>query len=819
MVSSHRFGSRFRFCAAFPVVVLAASLAAPVTAQTPLAEKLAAVAKAVDEKRTALHIPGAALVIVQNDQIIYMEGMGYRNVAKKQPVTPDTLFAIGSSTKSFTAFAVLLGEADGKLSLDNSPRKFLPYFALQDKNAQDKITLRDLMCHNSGLPRTDLLWYTNALTRQEVISALAYVTPTAKLGEKFQYQNVCFAAAGEAVARAENTSYEGFVQARIFDPLGMTHTTFSASAMQKSPDFATGYDGQSATKFPHPLPLHPLQNIAPAGAINSSARDMAQWLRVLTGGGTIDGKTLLPPSEFAKLSENQMKVGGTIHYGLGWFVRDWSGHKVVEHGGNIDGFNAEVAFMPDQKLGFVLLTNVSASSLGASSLEIVWDNLVGKTGKADGTASSPGSEAVPAPEEAGTYATPGLTAEVTVKKDKLTLAVPEQPPYPLTPLSGRRYKLDAPAPDGFFITFRPKKNKPTETEAFLEQPQGSLVLSRLAPPAEAGTAQNELVGAYAAEKTDGPLSSVEVTLRSGRPTLIVPNQPPYPLIVAGKDTYSSPSLPDTYSVLLRRNTKGAVSGLVLKQPEGEFVFVRKAREKPFVSPLSPAALFAKMQTAYGGVNVLKSHTTRRVESSAVIASQGLTVRQTEWKRGPDLSAQKTVLFALKPPKAIGTTWDIFDGKTQMSSSSFAPSSSAASGTAWENAKNEARFSPLLYPSLVYKTVEIIGKETVPVRTAKGETVYVVKKTPFKGNVITDYVSTKTFRVLRRDHISTKGEGDTAQSIPASETFSDFRVVSGELVPFRIVTVSPGLGTVVQTVQSVVFNQPLKKSVFEAPPKK
>ena len=98
---------------------------------------------------------------------------------------------------------------------------------------------------------------------------------------------------------------------------------------------------------------------------------MAQWLRVLIGGGTFDGKTLSSPAEFAKLSENQMKVGGTMHYGLGWFVRDWDGHKVVEHGGNIDGFNAEVAFMPDQKLGFVLLTNVSASPLGASSLEII----------------------------------------------------------------------------------------------------------------------------------------------------------------------------------------------------------------------------------------------------------------------------------------------------------------------------------------------------------------------------------------------------------------------------------------------------------------
>ena len=800
------------FVASASALLLAAP---PVSAQTQT-ERLADIAKIVDAKRTALHIPGAALVIVQNDKIIYMEGMGERNIAKKEPVTPDTLFAIGSSSKGFTSFAVLIGEADKKLSLADSPKKFLPYFALQDKDADAKITLRDLMSHTSGLPRTDLLWYTNALSRKEVISALAYVEPTAKLGEKFQYQNICFSAAGESLARAENTPYEAFVQSRIFAPLGMTHTTFSVKEMQAAPDFAIGYAPSSNAKPPRALPLHVLQNIAPAGGINSSARDMARWLRVLTGGGTFDGKEILPEAEFAKLSEKQINVAGAMNYGLGWFIRDWHGHKVVEHGGNIDGFNAEVAFMPDQKLGFVLLTNVSASPLGETTLETIWTNLVGNPDAAKTTTPETPADTknVPAKEEAGTYVTPGLNAEVTYKNDKLTLTVPGQPPYPLVLLTGRRYKLDTPAPDGFFVTFRAKKDKPTETEAFLEQPQGNLTLSRLdAPKADANPSANELLGTYAAEKkAEMGIPTLEILLRSKRLTLLVPGQGPYPLVPVDKNTYSSPSLPDSYRILVRRDARNAVSGIVLKQPNGDFAFTRTQSKPPFVSPLTPAALLAKMRLAYGGEAVLKKHTTRKTESTATIAAQGLTARITEWAKAPDVSATKTVYFALQPPKPIGTTRDIFDGKQSLSLSSFAPMKTETSGDAWQNTKNQSQFSPLLDAISAYKSVEITGQETVG-----GEPVYVIKKTPQKGDAVTEYVSTKTLRILRRESLSSTGDGDTAQSVPISQTFSDFRSVDGEFIPFRVVIKQPGMGTLIQTVQSVVFNHPIEAGVFAVVP--
>src|SRR5204863_6277799 len=131
------------------------------------------------------------------------------------------------------------------------------------------------------------------------------------------------------------------------------------------------------TKLTRHLPQRAIPAAAPAGAINSSARDMAQWVRFMLGAGTLNGRRFVSEKGFQELVSKQINIAGPVDYGLGWFLRQWNGHKVVEHGGNIDGFNSQVALMPDQKLGFVLLTNVTASSLGAFAMNTIWKNLVG----------------------------------------------------------------------------------------------------------------------------------------------------------------------------------------------------------------------------------------------------------------------------------------------------------------------------------------------------------------------------------------------------------------------------------------------------------
>jgi len=167
---------------------------------------LAAIEKTIDDRRKELGIPGLSLVIVKDDQIIYIKGLGVKDYEQKLPVTPDTRFAIGSASKAFTGMLAVMSADDGKLSLEDSPKKYLPYFTLRDPDAAAKITIRDLLAHRSGLNRTDLAMVTGMLTREELIKVAAQAKPTAKLGEKFQYQNIMYTAAGEAVARAQNST-------------------------------------------------------------------------------------------------------------------------------------------------------------------------------------------------------------------------------------------------------------------------------------------------------------------------------------------------------------------------------------------------------------------------------------------------------------------------------------------------------------------------------------------------------------------------------------------------------------------------------------
>src|ERR1044072_2749636 len=277
--------------------VAAPSQAAQATAE--LEAKLAAIEKAVEEGRQKRGIPGLSLVIVKDDRVIYMKGLGHRDFERKVPVTPDTLFAIGSSSKAFTAMLVAMGADEGKISLDDSPKKFLPYFKLQDPEADAKITVRDLLSHSSGLNRTDLAWITGVLNREEVIRVAAQAKPTAKLREKWQYQNVMYSAAGECVAKAENSTWESLIRERIFKPLGMRGSNLNVADTLGSPDYSKGYNYDEDTKETRQLPMRDFPQVAAAGAINSNARDMAQWLRLMLGGGGVEGKRLVSGGSFA----------------------------------------------------------------------------------------------------------------------------------------------------------------------------------------------------------------------------------------------------------------------------------------------------------------------------------------------------------------------------------------------------------------------------------------------------------------------------------------------------------------------------------------
>ncbi|HKV37322.1 MAG TPA: serine hydrolase [Pyrinomonadaceae bacterium] len=709
--------------------IIAALLPRPLLAQQATADKpaatatdystaLAAIEKALDDKRKELGIPGISLAIVKDDQIIYVKGIGYKDIDKKLPVTPDTRFAIGSASKAFTAMLAAMSADEGKLSLDDSPKKFLPYFTLRDPDAAAKITIRDLLAHRSGLNRTDLAMVTGVLNREELIKVAGMAKPTAKLGEKFQYQNVMYTAAGEAVAKAQNSTWDKLIADRIFNPLGMKNSDTTAADMQKSKDYSFGYDYNPSTKGTRHLPQREIGAAAPAGAINSSARDMAQWLRLMLANGSINGKRLVSEKNFDELVRKQVNVAGAVDYGLGWFLRQWNGHKVVEHGGNIDGFNSQVALMPDQKLGFVLLTNVTASPLGGFAMNAIWKNLVGEP---KAVADGPSAPAVPAGDpkaEVGKYrlAAAGVNFDVAIKDGKLTVTVPGQPTYTLENIGGRRYKLADPAPPGYFATFRPAKDKPTVTELVVEQPQGSVVLEKIVEEATPATA-------------DAPSA-----------------------------------------------------------------------------PIAIDDLLTKMIAAYGGEENLRKHKSSLATVEVDLESQGVMAKGTISARAPNQSASELTFTALG--KKLGSMNSYFDGAAGGEMVSFAPAETYT-GKRLEDIKAGADFYDVLnwkknYQKITFKKMGKVADEEV----------YIIEKKNEKGTPVTDYISTKSFLVLRRDSLVAN---ETAGiELPQTEQFSDYRNVDGVMVPFKMMSNNIANGDIVLRILDLKFDVDIPDSAFRKP---
>ena len=400
-------------------LVARTAAAAPATATAPAAgPDTAGIRAALEAQRQQLHIAGLAYAIVLDDRVIASEGLGLRDVGRKLPATVDTVFPIGSCTKAFTAMAAAIAADEGKLSLDDSPHRLLPMLVFRDRETNELVTIRDMLSHRTGLRGyADLAALTNKLTREEYVRAAAAAKPYAKLREKFQYSNAMVTAVGELVARAYKTSWEHVIETKILAPLAMKSSRTSAYKIPGEAAIGYSWDGQ--TWKPAPV-TESLAVMAPAGSVASSARDMARWLRVMAGGGTLDGKRLVSEALVRELTTPHTPINAGLSYGLGWVIYDWNGHRVVEHNGGSEGLSAIVSFMPDRRAGFVVLANSSPTALtqigklGAT----LWPLIIGEKAKTAPPPAPSRDTPAPAPE----LATKDLPALETVLAKMLQAA-------------------------------------------------------------------------------------------------------------------------------------------------------------------------------------------------------------------------------------------------------------------------------------------------------------------------------------------------------------------------------------------------------------
>ena len=312
------------------------------------------------------HAAGVTIAVVEKGKVVYTGGFGYRDLDKKLPVTENTQFAIGSCTKAFTASMLGMLEKEGKLEIDKPVRTYLPELKFQNEYTNDHCTLRDMMCHRTGLPRHDLSWYASWAGRNELLERIQYMEPTAELRAKWQYNNFMFLAQGVVIEKITGKSWEENMKEKILKPLGMDNTNLSTTDMQKSADHSLAFATKDSSI--KAIAYRNIDAMGPAGSVNSCAKDMAKWLITWINNGKYEGKEIIPSSYRNDAITIQMAMGGgapaaenpDVHisgYGLGWMLSSYRGHYRVEHGGGIDGFITTTGFFPSDSIGIFVSSN------------------------------------------------------------------------------------------------------------------------------------------------------------------------------------------------------------------------------------------------------------------------------------------------------------------------------------------------------------------------------------------------------------------------------------------------------------------------------
>jgi CubicO group peptidase (beta-lactamase class C family) len=352
-------------------LLLLALIANPVAlAQETIDARLKAIDEYAEKVARDWQVPGFAMSIVKDDRVIFARGYGVRELGKPGAVDENTLFAIASNSKAVTAAALAILVDEGKLKWDDPVTRYLPWFQLYDPWVTRELTVRDLLSHRSGLATFggDLLWYETTYSREEILRRIRFLRPTSSFRSRYGYQNIMFLAAGEIIPAVTGKSWDEFVRERFFAPLGMRRTTTSVSALKGVENVATPHnevDGRLRV-----IRYSNVDNAGGAAAINSSVAEMAEWIRLQLGRGKHNGRQVFSAAASREMWSPQMIAGAvseaaerfnpTRHfnlYGLGWFISDYHGRKVVSHGGGLDGMISQVAMMPEENLGIVVLSN------------------------------------------------------------------------------------------------------------------------------------------------------------------------------------------------------------------------------------------------------------------------------------------------------------------------------------------------------------------------------------------------------------------------------------------------------------------------------
>jgi CubicO group peptidase (beta-lactamase class C family) len=332
-------------------------------------------------------MPGLAVAVVKNDSVVFARGYGVREIGRQERVDEHTVFAIASTTKAMTAATLGMLVDEGKLKWDDPAAQHLRGFQLSDPYVTRELTVRDLLSHRSGLPRGDLLWWASPYTRAEVLQRVRHLQPDRSFRAQYGYQNIMFLAAGELLGEVAGRSWDDFMAERLFRPLGMTRSSTSVRTLQGMENLATPHE--RIENEVRPIPWRSYDNLGAAGSVNSSVHDMAQWVRLNLARGEYRGQRLLSDSVVKEMQTPQTVIRADTlaerlyphthfrAYGLGWSLQDYRGHKMVHHGGALDGMRTHVAMIPQENLGVVVIANMEPTNLHVALVYRILDAYLG----------------------------------------------------------------------------------------------------------------------------------------------------------------------------------------------------------------------------------------------------------------------------------------------------------------------------------------------------------------------------------------------------------------------------------------------------------
>ena len=552
---------------------------------------------------------GFAVAVVEKNKIIYAKGFGYRNYEKKLPVTTNTLFAIGSCTKAFTASMIGLLQKDGKLDIDQPAHNYLPDLNFYSSDLTNAVTLRDMMSHRTGLPRHDFSWYLfPTQSRDSLYHRIQYLQPTYPLRRTWQYNNFMFVAQGALIEKLTSKTWEQNIKERILTPLNMSSTVFSVRNMEKSSDAALGY-ALKKDSIIYKLPYYNIDAAGPAGSINSNVTDMSHWMMTWINNGKFNSKQILDSNFSKEAMSSQTIISNGFPakdkpdvyfstYGFGWMLSSYEGHYRVEHGGNIDGFSASACLFPTDSIGIIVLSNQDRSSVPSIIRNLIADKLLGKPyfnwndylhnnyTKAKQQALTAQKVKTSArklntqpshrlKDYEGLYSNPGYGRfDVFLRNDSMfaqtssNLIWLQHYHYDVfAPYLPEDHQFDTTEENNFKIEFNTGINGDIESLNAIgfEAPSIPLVFNK--KPKEKQISQSELnqyEGTFTIAGADIKIYVKENSLR-----MFVPGQPEYELQLTDTDKFVLKNI-NGYAVQFLRDGKGMINAINLIQPNGTF---------------------------------------------------------------------------------------------------------------------------------------------------------------------------------------------------------------------------------------------------------